>query len=407
MSRQRVAERAGFGKSRQAVRRRAEIAVTARVLIFVEDPGAANFAAPLAAALGESGIDVIRLAAGHASAFLSNDDASWATPDDDADAILSARRPDAVLVGTSENHCSLAHRLVEAAGKRRLRTAALIDGLANATHRFSGGDAASPLRHCPDWLLVPDAAVRNAYLELGLSDERAIVVGHPYFDVVRRRACDLDPEKRATARRALLPAIAPDRPVVTFLAEVNDGLDPAGYRRTAAYTLRGRGSRDDRTGIVLEEVLDACAGLHPRPALVLRPHPKNAPGDFGGLKNEVDAVIEAVPIFDLLAVSAVAVGMTSMPLTEAVLMGVPALSVLPRAIEAQWLSCTALGLVPVAATRDEVAPSIASALGGANQPAREAVDSAFPHGAIENAAAAVRRMLGDGSERPVIPREAP
>lgn len=368
--------------------------MTERILLYVEDPGAANFVAPLVDTLERQGMQTIRYAAGEAAAMLRARSPDWQKPGGKTAAnIIAEGGATALLIGVGESHQSFAHDLVAAARAAEIPSAGLIDSLANAAHRFSGGDTDAPFRHAPDWLLVPDTATVLAFRKLGFPAERVLTVGHPHFDVVRARAARIDNSGAAAMRQRVFPATAPDRKVLTFLSEINDGLDPGGYRRIEDYTLAGRGRRDDRTGIVIEEVLDACADMTPRPWMVLRPHPKNRTEDFAGLDQEFDQIAATEPILDLLAASDLVVGMTAMPLMEAALLGRPVLSVLPRPQEAAWLAITALGLVPIVWKRQEIAHGIRRAVAGSGQPSHNELDAAFPQDASEGAAAAIGKIL--------------
>ena len=151
-------------------------------------------------------------------------------------------------------------------------------------------------------------------------------------------------------RGELLPDAPSDRPVLVFLAEGVDQLNPDASQATAAYTLRGSGNSDDRTTIVLEEVLAAAARLDPKPYVVLRLHPKNATDDYSELRDALDMVSQGGDPLPLLWCADAVVGMTTFLLVEAALLGLPTLSVLPRAKEVEWLPTTVDRTTPVVTT---------------------------------------------------------
>src|SRR5207237_9030756 len=86
-------------------------------LFFVEDPGAANYVAPLAKASSESGLSVRLMAAGPASDYLRERGAAVEAVSSDAvpQDLLEAIRPRVLVVGTSEDLDALGLRLTEVA----------------------------------------------------------------------------------------------------------------------------------------------------------------------------------------------------------------------------------------------------------------------------------------------------
>jgi hypothetical protein len=160
----------------------------------------------------------------------------------------------------------------------------------------------------------------------------------------------------------LFPA-AGNRKMVVFVAEISAGLGPQQYQRSESYTLRGLGRSDNRTDIVLEEVLSAIAVLPERPYFVLRLHPKNLRDDFSGFDGKVDCISQTEVAREVAFVADLVVGMTSHMLIEAALLGRPTLSVLPREEEREWLPAIASGLIRCATTREGVQSSVEALLG--------------------------------------------
>lgn len=329
----------------------AEPFAPADVLVFVEDPGAAGYAADLPAALEAEGVRARMLARGSAEGYLrERGHAVPAVPEGlAADALLDAVRPRLVVVGTSENPDTLGLALVDAARARGIGTVGLVDAFPNAAHRFRGRGE-RPLAHAPDWLAVPDEWTREAFLELGVPPARTVVCGHPQYDRVRAVGGELAREGREAVRARVLPD-AGGRPVVVFVAEISTGLDPEQFRRSAAYTLHGRGGSAGRTEVVLEELLDALRLIDPRPYLVLRLHPKNSAEEFAAYAGEIDLVSAGGSALELVYAADLVVGMTSMLLLEAEILGSPTLAVVPRAVERDWLPSIRRGGTPCVETR--------------------------------------------------------
>jgi hypothetical protein len=328
------------------------------VLVHVEDPGAATLVAGLPAALARRALACHLLAGGSAFRWLAarGERSHPVLPADSAAALLARLRPRVVAVGTAEDTGSLAHRLVDEAQRRGIVTVGLVDSGSNADRRFRGGGR-TPLAHAPDWLAVPDESTRDRFVALGHPAARIAVAGNPRHEAILRRARRLARGDRAVRRRRLLPSAPARSRIVVFASEVSAGLDPAGYARTDEYTLTGRGGATERTHVVLEEVLDALAGRRPPAYLVVRLHPKERPEAFAWAGAEVGCLHSGGDPLALLSVADLVLGMTSALLSEAVLLGQPALSILPREREREWMPPMA-GSIPIVTRRKDLARAL-------------------------------------------------
>lgn len=341
------------------------------VVLFAEDPGAVNSIVPLALELERRGIAVRLLCDGHATGLLEARGiaARRVTGESDARAEMLALRPGCVVVGMSENARTCAHALVAAAREAAIPSIGVVDFAANAAFRFRGANGEA-LEHAPDALLVPDEWTASEYAAIGFRSHDIVVAGHPHYDVVREARARLDAEGRERIRTRVFPEAARGRTVLVFVSEISTGLDALQYRRSQAYTLAGRGGSDERTAIVLEELLIALDTLAhegvPRPYLVLRLHPKET-SELTAYAREVDHVSRGGSALEVVYAADVAVGMSSMLLLEAHLLGVPTLSIVPRALERDWLPTTRTGDTPCAQTRTEVTQRLRTALCGARR----------------------------------------
>lgn len=307
------------------------------ILLFVEDPGAANMMLDLPAAIAARGRRAILLAAGHAMRYLTNRNVVFrpVPVDADAGALLEEIRPGIIATGTSENPDSIGLLLNDAARKKQLPSVGLVDMAANAAGRFRGRTDC-PLAHAPNELVVPDGATCDAFIKLGFPPNRIVVLGHPAYDRARCRRQEFEAGTQRYPR---------NRPRWVFVAEGYDLLTPAASLRSADYALHGRGNTDWRTGIVLEEILDAIAQFSPKPEIIVRLHPKSVREDFAQWANEISFDDAADP-FPCLWQADVVLGMSSMLLVEAAILGRPVLAILPRPEEREWLGHLANGDVP-------------------------------------------------------------
>ena len=353
----------------------------AEVILYAEDPGAANFMAPVAEALNQGGRQTLLWARAWAHQIFMARGLNPLPPPKEAP--FWETPPRLLIVGTAEDPDTLGLRLVAEARRAGVTSVGLVDARINAAYRFRGR-ADSPLALAPDWLLVPDQTTAGDYVALGFPPEKVVACGHPHWDQVRRQARRWQRENREALRRRLLPHRPPGRKVIVFAAEISTGFTPGRFRRSPQYTLRGRGGRHERTAIVLEEVLDALKSVRPRPWFVLRLHPKNRPEEFADYRREIDQVSQGGDPLPLLHAADLVVGLTTMLLLEAALMGRPTLSVVPRAREKDWLPSAACGITPCAHTPAQVQSLLYRQLFQPRLPTPRQLRHHFPPGAVDN-----------------------
>jgi hypothetical protein len=356
------------------------------VLMFIEDPGVANFMVPVIPALQKLGLSVALRVAGAAVEYIGQSSAvrGW-PPEGDARAVLEAVAPRLVFTGTSENRNSLGLALISEGRARGLPTVAAVDAPSNATERFRGFSGA-PLAFAPDHILVPDDNTAGALGALA----RAVgvtICGHPHYDSVLERLSELQREGRDHVRARAIKG-RPQAPVIVFAAEISTGMVPALYQRSDDYSLHGSGRHHGRTEVVIEEFIEAVAGLTPRPHTVLRLHPKNTREELAHLLDGFDEVSQGGPGIDIVFAADAVCGMTSVLLAEAALAGRPVLAIIPRTEERVWLPQLIQRDITVAETRPALHDGLIRILKG------EGVLPLNVHGgAAERAAAAIRLLL--------------
>lgn len=358
-----------------------------RVVCAIEDPGAANGVVGLSDALTAKGGQLEIFATGAAHTYAT--DIGLLVRD--LTSLRLSSDTDAVLVGTSENPESPVFAVTAAAADTSIPSFGFVDGPANASLRFRG-KSSNPLAHIPDYLLVSDAVARDAFQALGVAPENIDIVGHPNMDRVRARATQFENEGKDAVRARLFPEIDPARPLVVFLAETSDGLDPAEFRRNPDYTLSGRGNNNGRTEICLEETLDALASTAPKAAIALRLHPKNDAAGFAPYAHEIDALSFGGDPLEAIFAADLVVGMTSVLLFEATVMGRRTLAVTPRESESAWLSSIALGLTRHVCTPAALTGSIRDMLAAEYQLTGN-IDDLVPPGAASRMADAIYRRI--------------
>jgi hypothetical protein len=358
------------------------------LLAFLEDPGAANFLGPILKRQIAAGQDVQLYAKGTGAARLRDMGIAYsdaAEMGSAADAV-SRMAPWAVLVGTSENLDTATFGLIAAARLAGIPSVGGVDSAANAAFRFRG-HGNDPLAHAPDLLLLTDDLARRNFAALGFPEDRIIVCGHPYYDIVRAAGAAMAAEGQEVVRTRLFPDAGP-RPIVVFLGEISDGLNPLQFIKSADYTLAGRGEVMGRTQVVLEEFLDAVGALDTRPYLVLQPHPKNTEEELGAYYGEFDMVGRGGGALETVFAADLVVGMSTSLLVEAALLKRSTLSIVPRALEREWLPTTAAGVTPCLTHRADITQALAD---GLKDEAAD-IEGLFPSGATICAMTALERV---------------
>jgi hypothetical protein len=313
------------------------------VLIHVEDPGAANMVIGLPEMLKCSGYKTTLCASSHAKSCLAIHAEPYCEWNRSAQELLASEKPKTVVVGTSGDSNALSLQVTAECRPLGIPTVGLVDMACNAQDRFRGKEE-SPLAYAPDYLVVPDKVTEDAYRDLGFPPDKLATLGHPTYD----RAFEYK-SKHLNLKRQVSDKIR-----VLFLAEGWHPFDRTLSLRTKNYTLEGRGESNWRTAIVLEELLDALDSI---PAtnveVVVRPHPKMSARDFERYAGEV-IVQEGGDPLDAVLNADVVVGMTSILLGEAAILGCQVLSVLPNLGECEFLPPLINGRVEVVSTREEL-----------------------------------------------------
>jgi hypothetical protein len=361
------------------------------VLIFVEDPGAANFVAQLPRVLADRGWSVKMLADGHAREHLLRLGVHPEIVQHPATAsgILASVRPQILVVGTGLNPNTLGLELIAEARSAKIESVGVVDALMNSDHRFRG-QSDKPLAYAPDWLLVTDEPTKAAYTLLGFPAEQVVVCGHPHYDYIRTVGKKLESEGQSAVRQRVLPGVSDERKVVVFASDCSARLHT---RKLTGFSLTGRGAVSGRTEVVLEEFLDAADLVKPHPYLVLRLHPKDVKEDYAKYLNEFDIVSGGNSPFELIYAADLIVGLTTMLLLEAVLLGKLTLSIVPREEEKDWLPTVRAGVTPCVTTREQLRVVLAELLRDGLRIPPANIDDVIPSGSLQAVVDFTERIL--------------
>jgi hypothetical protein len=354
------------------------------ILACATDAGGARSLAPvIAAARGRAEVVVLAgpttrpLFAEHGIAVT----AEAPQPLDEAvEALLERLRPDAVLCGRTFA-VSADRLLLRAARARGVWSVLVQDEWYN--YRYSLLDAAGAMTCLPHRLCCPDALAVAEALAEGVPADIPVATGSPALARLVDHLDTLDPP-----RPAILDGL-PAAPVVTFLSETHS-LDAA----------RGEPSAPLFAGydeIAVRQALGRVVQRMGRPVTVIEKlHPSDPRADWA---NPATAPVlwrtsREAPLWPLLWHSDAVIGIVSMALLEAALIGRPVASFQPDGIPER---CTAVrqGLVPRLADEAAVGTWLEGALGGQRMRPRPA----RPRFAAADAASVVLDVVLNGEER--------
>lgn len=307
-------------------------AMSTIILGAAKDPAGAEVLAPVLTALQASGQArcqaLVQAQAGavmrrhgiaviEAPAGTVREQAAW------ADQVLERVGADMVLIGTSKGP-SIGNALILAARQRNVPSLTILDTWFNFASRFSGETPEDRLAFLPDAIAVIDEACRRTMLAEGFPPELLHITGPgtPYLDSLARYAAAPGPALRA--REGL--GIGRDEALLLFASQpLSADYAPApGHPDWLGYT-----EKTAFAGLLQAlSLLGNPANLR----ILLKLHPREAAGGFDAL-----AASSGVPVLpgqdlgprEAVAACDIVVGMTTILLVEAVLMGKPTLSYQP------------------------------------------------------------------------------
>lgn len=320
------------------------------VLVFVEDPGAVNFLAPVPAELHTLNVTSTVVATGLSVSHLRARNMEFvdlSTANQKAQALIEQYKPSVIVAGTAENTRTLAFDLFHVGRASHIPSVGVVDMVVNANRRFRGeGD--SPFANAPDYIMVPDDDTRQAFEALGFATSKLVVTGYPQFDFVLQR-------RQSSASESRCPSPSAEHPAnIVFVAEPESKLNPAMSTRNAKYGFTGRGQSDFRTHIILEELIAALQETQLPARLIVRLHPKNTLEQFKDYHTDVDDFSHGGDLLKAFQTADLVVGITSMALQEAAWLGKRTLAVLPETADKNKLAAISVGLTPAVFSRDEL-----------------------------------------------------
>lgn len=313
-----------------------------KILLFSNDPGGANTIIPLISPLKEKGFDVRLFGRNsalekYAKAKLLALDVNEYIDDIKPDAVeefLVRESPDFIITGTSASDNTEKY-LWQSAERLNTPSFAIMDQWLNYGIRFSRYTTSEIAKYkedrmhpyLPSKILVMDDYARQEAVNEGLEPSRIIVTGQPYFETLLNEKINLSTERLNELRLSIGKE---EDIIITFASEpVSKDYESIGSDHYWGFT--------EKT--VFKELIEAAKIVSHeckrRLIVVLKLHPRE---DIDGYKKliaplkgeKVNIVIEkgVASSCDLILLSDLVIGMSSMFLIEAVILHKPVLSVL-------------------------------------------------------------------------------
>ena len=229
--------------------------------------------------------------------------------------------------------------------KHNIPTIGVVDQWQNYAVRFSGVGEKDRLAYLPDYIFIMDDFAKNEMISNGLPENRLVVTGNPTFDRLRKTYKTFELQVDEIKKRI---NITTDYMVFTFVAESlrKDFGTIIGYDEHA--TLRTLGN-------ILDQLNSKADGL--QIFLIIKLHPENQLKEFDWVYNEWPLLAkkiikdELIP-YEVIAISDVLVGISSVMLLEALLVDRIVVSLqINSSIESQMVA-TRSGAIPFIKTEE-------------------------------------------------------
>jgi glycosyltransferase involved in cell wall biosynthesis len=305
-----------------------------RILAAAHDTGGARVLVPVLKDLWKRGVALRVYASGPAYDVLTAEGLvpGLVKTGDVSDTLrrdLASWPPNLLLVGTSHGQ-SLEDQFVVEARQRNVPSVGILDSWMLYDERFS--DGTDPWAFLPDTMIVMDEVAKKEMVQLGAPVDRLLPLGQPQMDQIPGRA--MTDDQKGRLRRDL--GVEKGHLVLFLSQDMSNfygGRDPC--RERIGYT-------EQEVFQDLEKALSDIAShrgesIH----LVVKLHPREAVGKYTGSSA---TVFKDRDPYELMLSADLVVGMDTILLLEAGLMGCPTLSYQPGRKGTETLVTNRLGM---------------------------------------------------------------
>jgi hypothetical protein len=326
------------------------------IVVVARQAGSANAFVPLFREFQESNFRVHTFAFTHAhKIFASNKIDATLIERFEPSLFGDLSEPSFLLTGTSE-YADEDDRFWQWAKSRGIPSLAFVDSWVSYWQRFTpSGVVQKRFSITPDLIGVIDRFMYDRMVDSGCDEKLLIVTGNPAFDCLRRYV--------PREQKDIVGTYGED--YVLFIGEpFNNRLHVGNEKDVLGYT----------EAEVLRVTADAVQMMEGEKfKLVVRPHPRS--GCTDEIKSIIDShsniVVDAEKFNsrDLVACGKAVVGMTSMLLYEASLMGVPAISIRPnKKLSSDVIDCSSKIPVVTSSRIDDVLVGMTKILSAKPEP---------------------------------------
>lgn len=307
-----------------------------KVLLLSRDPGGANTVIPLVRELQMRGYKTVLLGKDSAVKRYRDEGLEYVNIGEKVNKegaraikeLLEANNPDFVITGTSADDMAEKNTWTVSSAMG-IRSFAIVEQWVNFGIRFSKYGLSDLAQYeankehpfLPTKILVSDDLARKGLIADGITDDRIIITGNPYFEYMIERAKEIGKDKIRTIRGRM--GIDESDQVITFVSEP---ISKMYSRDTLGY--------DEKTIVrsILRELLPIVDEKTKGFVFVIRLHPKDVFDHYRDIIAEFSGKIRIVTDTsnssqETILASDVVCGMYSMLLMEAVLLGKPISSV--------------------------------------------------------------------------------
>ena len=227
-----------------------------------------------------------------------------------------------------------------------VKTVAILDQWQNYGQRFSGAGKDEKLAYMPDYIFVMDELAKDEMITEGIPEDKIIITGQPAFDSIldRNRLSEADCSSIKTDLN-----LSKTETIVTFAAESlkKDFGNSLGYDEHSTLVCLGN---------VLEKICTQNKQLEIY--LLIKLHPENTYEEFEWALSKWPLLKMRITKnehrpYEVLAISDIVVGMSSILLVEAILAGNIVVSLQLDSLVGSKMVATKTGAIPFIRSADE------------------------------------------------------
>lgn len=319
-----------------------------RILVFAREAGGAAVVAPVYKALLSKGWESLLLAKDHSlNIFRKHKFSHIDFPCFDIgilESLISKKfksLPDIIFTSAASlPTLDMTEKYLWSWGQAHgIPTVGIVDQWQNYALRFSGPRKDERLRYIPDYIFTMDILSKKDMIKENIPKKNIIITGQPAFDRIKEEQKELLSQKNKIRNRLHIPH---NSKIITFVGE--------SLRKDFGFTL----GYDEHSILkflcgALNKLCEENKNLNIH--LIIKPHPENMPGDFiRDIPKKTyftkQIIGNSITGGEVIAISDIITGMTSVMLIESIITGKPTVSLQINSLVGSQLAATKAGAVP-------------------------------------------------------------